>query len=333
VKLRIPLLAGAVLAAIAGCAAGASHQGNMRSSRPATATASMPTLPIPLATAKRMPPGVIYLQGGPPGAPPPWISLWEIEHGRESLLTRGDAGRQIDGFAASPAGIIVSDGANVTAGLARWTSTGPVWLHPAGDKTENIAGLLPDISQQGVITYMLPPHGANGKGATTIWIRPSWTGRDKVVYQSRTANGPLTPLFGPRNLLAVSGPQWQRLSSRARDIAVLARDGSGGVIRLLRSGFAELGYTPLWSPEASALVVRSASAASEILFLSGRRDPLPAGWRPLTWDPSGRRILMVNRTELGIWSMSRPRQVSVIGPISHGFGIWHGAWLPGPAKM
>jgi len=111
------------------------------------ATTSMTAFPVPPATARRLPPGVIYLEAGPPGHPPPWISLWAISLGGERLVTPGEAGRQIYGFGASRAGIVVMDGASSPAALARWTRRGLVWLHPAGrppvDHQRVVAGHQP----------------------------------------------------------------------------------------------------------------------------------------------------------------------------------------------
>jgi len=288
-------------------------------------TTSMPAFPVLPATAKRLPPGVIYLEAGPPGHPPRWISLWAISRGRERLVTPGEAGRQIYGFGASRAGIVVMDGASSPAGLARWTRRGLVWLHPAGHPRWTINGFWPDISPAGAITYMLFAHG----NAASIWIRPSWTGRDKIIYRWPDMRGSVAQVFGPRDRLAVM-PIAMPLPKGKPGLVVLTPRGA--VVRRLQVGLPAIAPPEAWGPRAPALALRSPSGRAELLFLSGRREPLPAGWKPLAWNPAGSELLMASSTSLGIWSTTRPRSVRVIGPISRGYGIWDAVWLSAPAR-
>jgi hypothetical protein len=286
----------------------------------------MSEFPVPTATAKRMPPGVIYLLAGPLGHPPPWASLWAFSTGRERLVTPGQAGRQIEGFGASRAGIIVSNGANLAAGLARWTRRGPVFLHPADHPSWNITGLVPDVSRGGVIAYaLLPP----GSATPTMWMRPSWTGRDRIVYRWQNGQGLDLAVFGPRGMLAVM-LVGQRVPRHKAGLVILDRRGT--VVRKFKTaGFGRL-YGGVWGAQAPALVLRSIAGRGEVQFLSGRRELLPAGWKPLAWNPGGRQLLIASSTHLGIWALARPGHVSVIGTISRGYGIWQAEWLSGPAK-
>ena len=310
----------------AGCGSGG------RVARPSAGTvkaALAPASPLPAATARKLPPGVFYFEGGPFGAPPPWVSIWRVAAGHETLVTKGQAGRQVDLFAAARAGIVVSDNAGSVAGLARWTSAGPQWLHPWSKPGIGIAGQAPSISSDGTIAYLLAPAGARGTGDTTIWIRRDWDGRDRIVFRANAARYPLMPLFGPRGELALVSID--QATKGHPDVVVLNRNDQ--VIRRLHSGFGRLGLPQTWGSRAPALALRASAGQAELLYLNGRRRQLPPGWKPLAWSPSGRALLMMSRTSLGIWSEAKPGQVATIGPVNRGYGIWQASWLASSARM
>lgn len=306
-----------LLAISAGCAA-ASPPAEAPS---ATASIALPVAPVPNSTVRNFPSGVFYLQAGPRSGQQ-WWSVWTISRDRETAVTTGELGRRISGFAASGRGMIVTANTGIAAFVARWTRTGPSWFHPAGKPHQIINAVAPAISPDGTLAYL------NGK--TGVWTRSSWTARDHLAYRVPENDGLVQAAFGPHRMLAMIGPYWQRTGTRP-DVVILAHDGRGPVDLKLRSGFAELGYTAFWGTGAPALVIGSSHRTFELLYLSGRRQPLPAGWRPLTWNPAGTELLMVSRTKLGIWSPDRPHQVRAIGPISRGYTIPGAAWLSAPA--
>jgi hypothetical protein len=282
----------------------------------------LPAVPIPVATARKLPPGVFYLQGGPKSGEPWTSSVWEVTAGREVLITRGNLGRQIAGFAASQRGMFVSANVGMFGDVGWWTRAGPSWLHPLGQPDQEINGVAPDISPDGTVAYL--------NGSTGVWVKSPQLNHQQFIYRVSFNDGIVQPAFGPDQLLAMIGPFWQNNHHRP-DVVILGDDGTGGVVATLHTGFAQLGYVAFWGPSAPALVVGSSKGANELLFLSGRRQLLPAHWRPLAWNPAGRDLLMVNSTTLGIWSLARPRQVTIVGSISRGYQIPDAEWLNKPA--
>ncbi|GEM_PF-6736165 len=128
-----------VTAAGAGCAAPPARQVttapapavSVHTYHPWPGPASMPAVPLPAATARRLPRGVFYLLAGPPQASA-WASVWQVTGGRQQIVTRGDIGRWIESLALSARGMVVTVDVPPYAEIARWTRTGPVWLHPNG---------------------------------------------------------------------------------------------------------------------------------------------------------------------------------------------------------
>ena len=80
----------------------------------------------------------------------------------------------------------------------------------------------------------------------------------------------------------------------------------------LRVGSPAIAPPEAWGPRAPALTLRPPAGQAELRFLSGRREPLPAGWKPLAWNPAGRELLMASSTSLGIWSAARPAKCSLM---------------------
>ena len=62
-------------------------------------------------------------------------------------------------------------------------------------------------------------------------------------------------------------------------------------------------------------------------------QPVPSGWQPLAWNPSGTQLLMQSATSLGIWSAATPGRVRMVGVITSGTQILQAVWLSGKAPM
>ena len=88
-----------------------------------------------------------------------------------------------------------------------------------------------------------------------------------------------------------------------------------------------------WGEHAPALALAFPAHAAELLFPDAHRQPLPAGWQPLAWNPAGTQLLMQSATALGIWSRSAPGQVTQTGRISPGAQILQAAWLDKKAPI
>jgi hypothetical protein len=166
---------------------------------PAARTAAAPTAPIPANALRKLPPGVFYLLAGPHLNE---LNVWQVSSaGVQEQLTHNQPGYEIDGMGASQQGIILADSLPGYDQLARWTSSGPDWLHPRGHPGEQIAGQAPDISADGKITYLLPPHDRQGTTDSknfTIWLRRLSDGSpEHIIYQDPDPSAVLSPGMGP----------------------------------------------------------------------------------------------------------------------------------------
>jgi hypothetical protein len=107
-----------------------------------------------------------------------------------------------------------------------------------------------------------------------------------------------------------------------------------GHVRRLATGYANIGNL-VWGARAPAIAVQGTNLRVELLFPSGRRLPLPEGWYPYTWSPSGRTLLLVGQagSTLGMWSLRAPSRIHIIGKITPHVGIGQVSWLAKPAKL
>ena len=292
-----------------------------------TPGASASTPPLPVSTVRQLPDGAFYLLAGRDLGN---LNVWQITpDGRERLLTHCHRGYGIDGFAASRAGIVLAEASGGADNLARLTSHGAAWLRPHGDGGALLRGSSPDIRGNGTIGYVTPPGKAGGHGARAdfaIWIRRSFTGQAGMLLRQRRAlDG---PVFGPDGGVAVEGWVGQR-GKRQPGIIIYGH----GRVRRLSIGVPAIPSLVAWGEHAPALALAFPANDAELLFPGGQRQPLPAGWQPLAWNPAGSELLMQSATALGIWSRSAPGQVTRIGRISPGAQILQAAWLDRKAPL
>ncbi|MGI8449318.1 MAG: hypothetical protein ACR2MP_19500 [Streptosporangiaceae bacterium] len=295
------------------------------SAAPATGTSAEPGRPLPAGTAARLAAGAFYLLAGPGLGS---LNVWEAGSGRSVIqVTHNRAGHGIDALAASDSGIIVADAAHGTDRLARWTRHGLSWLRH-GRRGPLILGSSPDIRGNGTIGYVTPPSGsgAHRDANFAIWTQPSFTARATVVYrQRRPLDG---PVFGPHGEIAVEG--WTGPEGGRRPTMLIYRDGQ---VARLSTGVPAIPSLLAWGHRAPALAVAFPGHRAELLFTDGRRQPLPSGWQPLAWNPSGTQLLMQSATALGIWSATAPGRVRTVGVITPGVQILQAVWLSGKAPM
>jgi hypothetical protein len=288
-------------------------------------TAAKSGRPLPAGSAARLPTGAYYLLAGPSLAS---LNVWEVGPGRTmTQVTDNRAGHGIDALAASEAGIVVADAANGTDRLARWTRHGLAWLRH-GRHGPFILGSSPNIRGNGTIGYVTPPSGsgAHRNANFAIWIQPSFNGRATVVYRQRR---PLEgPVFGPHGQIAFEG--WTGPARNRRPTVLIYRDGQ---VAAVRTGVSAIPSLLAWGHRAPALAVAFPEHRAELLFTNGRRQPLPSGWQPLAWNPSGTQLLMQSATSLGIWSATAPGHVRTVGVINPGMLILQAVWLSGQARM
>jgi hypothetical protein len=282
--------------------------------------------PLPAGTARQLPGGVLYLLAGRDLSN---LNVWEVTpDGREKLLTRCRHGAGIDAFAASRAGLVLAQATHGLDSLARLTSHGPVTLRAAGYHDLILRGSSPDLRGDGTIGYVTPPgRSATGRRAQfAIWIRRSFTGPGGMLLrQARALNG---PVFGPGGAVAVEG--WvSRGGHRQPGISIYGH----GPVRRLSIGVSAIPSLVAWGEHAPALALAFPGNNAELLYPDGRRQPLPAGWQPLAWDPAGRELLMQSATGLGIWSRSSPGMVVRAGRITGGTQILQAVWLNQKAPL
>jgi hypothetical protein len=292
---------------------------------PASVASAVSARPLPAATAGKLPAGAYYLLAGRSLSS---LNVWEVGPGGAlTQLTHNPPGHGVDALAASGAGIIVGDAAGGTDRLARWTRHGPSWLrHSYGGPF--IYGSSPDIDGHGTIGYVTPPtgSGAHRDANFAIWTQPSFTSRARVVYrQQRPLDG---PVFGPHGQIAIEG--WTGPQASRRPGVLIYRHGG---VMTLTTGVSAIPSLLAWGHRAPALAVAFPENRAELLYLDGRRQPLPLGWQPLAWNEAGTQLLMQSATGLGIWSATAPGRVRTVGIITPQVQILQAVWLASPAPM
>jgi hypothetical protein len=296
---------------------------------PASGTPAVPAgAPVPSGLLKHLPQGVFYILGG--------LSirdnyLWEVTSaGREVLLTRDP--RDLDSMTASSAGVVLSDAQHFADQLAMLTRTGLRWIHPHGHPKSYINGQVPDIRRNGQIVYEMAPGQPGGsKKDFTIWSKKSFTGPEHLIYSSK--NDPGTPVVGPDGQTAVAGPVGPYLAKGQVPGAVII-SRSGNVTRL-RTGGGVQGYPPVWGDHAPALAIPTWGNAgnAQLYYQDGKRGSLPAGWRPLAWNPRGTELLVQHNDILGLWQSEEPHKIIAIGSMTKGFQVMQVSWLRSAAPL
>jgi hypothetical protein len=281
--------------------------------------------PLLAGTAARLASGAYYLLAGRTLGS---LNVWEVSRGRSvTQLTHNPAGHGIDSLAASGAGIVLACAAHGADRLGRWTRHGLSWLRHR-QRGPLILGSSPDIRGNGTIGYVTPPSGSGTHRDLnfTIWTQPSFTGRASAVYrQRRPLDG---PVFGPHGQIAIEG--WTGPHGGRRPTVLIY---AGGQVTTLSTGVSAIPSLLAWGHRAPALAVAFPGHQAELLFTDGRRRPLPAGWQPLAWNPSGTQLLMQSATALGIWSATSPGRVRTVGVITPGMQILQAVWLSRSAPM
>jgi hypothetical protein len=323
----------AVTAASAACGssspartAGAHHHQVLGSQREPRRTAA--GAPMTLAAARRLPAGVFYILGGQRSES---MNVWEVSRdGTLAELTRNRADYGIEEMSASTAGILVGDGLYGGEQDAMVTRQGVSWVRTRPKPGRPVYGFGVAINGSGQLFYLLAPGQGTDPSSKvfTYWRKSSPTGREHKIYSSRMFIGGV--LTGPGGQVAIAGPSGQTAPGQKPVIVVISRSGHA---RTIAPGVKELGYPLLWGPAAPALVIPSASGDTSLIFQDGRRMRLPAGWQPWSWNPAGTELLMLRGSTVGVWSLTRPGQVTLVTQIAPGFEIGDISWLAKPARL
>ncbi len=303
------------------------QQPHPRAARAVTA-GSRATVPMTFAAARSLPAGVFYILGGPNDSS---RNVWEVSRSGTLLqLTHNPAGAGIDEMSASPAGIVVGDGLYGGEQDGMVTGHGVVWVRPWHKPRGFIYGFGIRITATGQLLYLLAPGQGTDPSSKvfTYWLKPSLTGQEHQIYRSPAFIG--GPLPGPGGRVALVGPSGPVVTGPKPGIVILSRSGHA---RSISPGVKALGYPPLWGQTVPALVIPPVQGPAHLVYLNGRRETLPQGWQPWSWNPSGNALLMLRGTTLGIWSAARPGQVTPVTQITPGFEIEDISWLTHQAKF
>jgi hypothetical protein len=291
-----------------GCAGGA-RTSTAIPARDASVSAAL--LPMPVSTARRLPPGIFYVLAEVSGSD---SNIWEVT--RAGIEKQVSHGAPVQEFAISSTGIVAGAVTEFGEVLTRVTTGGMVIVRPHPGSHDEIPAQAIDMSPQGQITYFVPP-GYAGKHTYRIMFQPSVSKPPRVIFQQRSYTG--VPLFGPHGQIAIFAPPGVPLKNQPKPGVLII--SPAGHRRALKTGLTALGYPPLWGEHAPALEVPVNKGPYTLYFLNGRREPLPAGWRPETWTPDEKSILLLKGSTLGLWSLSNPGKVNIIGPVSKGVSI------------
>jgi hypothetical protein len=308
-KALVLAAAGLLTAASTGCAGSAAPKGTANPARRTSASASR--FPMPVSTARHLPPGVFYLLADVSGSD---SNIWEVTRaGVEKQISQGPP---VQEFAISSKGIIAGAVTENGEVLTRVTAKGMVLVHPRPGSQQEIPAQAMDMNPRGQITYFVPP-GYAGKHTYRIMLQPSVNKPPRVIFEQRSYTG--VPLFGPHGKIAIIAPPGVLLKNQPKPGVLIIN--SSGHRHALKTGLTALGYPPLWGAHAPALEVATDKGPYTLYFPDGHREALPSGWRPETWTPDEKSILLLKGTTLGLWSLSSPGKVTAVGPVSKGLSI------------
>ncbi len=202
-------------------------------------------------------------------------------------------------------------------------------LRPFEAKQPQIHGQAPAIAEDGEITYSVPP--ANSGPAhtdNTVWVTPSFSAPGHIIYKQAGDLGGES--FGPGGQIAVMDrPYDPPLHGRHAHILIIS---PGGGVKLVHTPFWQLAQVT-WQADAIALAVGSVSRRTELIYHGDAREMLPRGWQSLSWSPAGTELLLRKGVLLGIWSVSAPHRITVLGRTNRQFAVLNVAWLANRAPL
>ena len=314
----------ALLPAITGCAAataGASQAPGHAADPSRSTSATRAALPIPKSVLKSLPGGTFYFTAGPN---PASYNLWEASNsGQEVQLTHNPGGFGISSFGASASGIVMADASNGLDRLARLTRKGVVFL-------KDPEGSGPEINPGGQICYTVPPSGKH-QPFFELRLRKTFSSPARIIYRRREDIAENS--WGPKGSIAILvGGHAPGTVGPKPQLLVLARNGK---TKTVITGLGSQLSNAIWGDGSARLAVSGWNGNTEILSPAGSRAPLPSGWQPQTWNPTGTRLMLfrLGRSHrIGLWSPRSPNKISSSGDYSSSFQIGQIAWLAHPAQ-
>jgi hypothetical protein len=208
--------------------------------------------------------------------------------------------------------------------LARLTRKGVVFL-------KDRDGSGPEINTKGQITYTVPPFGDHPR-VFQLRLKNSFSSAARVLYRSRITLG--ATAWGPRQAIAqvVGGHPPGTKGPRPR-LVVVAKNGT---TRTIRTRIGNQLSNVIWGDATrTPIAVSGWNSHSEILNPDGSETPLPPGWVPEAWNPSGTMLLVFklgSSPGIGLWSPRFPRKIHPLGSFSPRVQVGQVAWLAQPAR-
>lgn len=279
-------------------------------------------LPIPRTVLKSLPDGTFYFTAGPN---PASYNLWKASNsGQEVQLTHNPSGFGISSFGASASGIIMADARTGLDRLARLTRKGVAFLKDG-------EGSGPEINPGGQICYTVPPSGKH-QSSFELRLRKTFSSSVLIIYRRREDIAENS--WGPNSSIAIIiGSHAPGTIGPKPNLIVLSRNGKS---KTISTGLGSQLSSVIWGDGAARLAVSGWNGNTEILSPAGPRVPLPSGWQPETWNPSGTRLMLFQlggSHRIGLWSLRSPHKISFSGNFSSSFQIGQVAWLARPAKL
>lgn len=286
----------------------------------AVSCSSEKAAPKPRATVLLPGRGTLYVGAGPTGFAQDLYRIRGDGASRAERVTAMQPGRNLSVLTAGSGQVIVSEGSEGTDKIARLV----------GDRLERLIDdrvFSPSLSDDGRLAYVRLREAVGRPNEFSVVVRDLASGEERTLYQqSPAALG--DPAWGPASLLAVvetDAPGYRQ----TRIVLV----GADGAVRKVELG--ERSSTGLvGSQRAAQLVVRGNGPPPGGFLLdpgSGRRDPLPPGWLPLTWSPDGSSLLVASGRRLGLIQPPDLARVDEVGTFPE--PVWQADWVDAEAEL
>lgn len=262
--------------------------------------------------------GTLYLGAGPTVFAQDLYRISGDGRGPERL-TALPPGRNLSVVTAGSGQVIVSEGSEGTDKIARLV----------GNRLERLIDdrvFTPSLSEDGRLAYSRLHEEVGGLNEFSVVVRDVASGQERTVYQQagKSISG---PAWLPQGFLAVVEKDLP--GHRQTRIVLIADDGS---VRRVELG--ERTSTGLVaSQEAPHLVVADYGSPPGGFLLdpeSGRRNPLPSGWLPLTWSPDGSSLLVAKGPRLGLIRPPDLLHLDEIGTFPE--PVWQADWVHAEAE-
>lgn len=308
-----------VPALLSGCGLAAGRPTTSAYGRSVGVSAGMTTglsgLPLPRNVAKRLPGGAFYVLAGPNSAS---LNLWVISNkGNETKLTSNRREYGISSYGASAAGIIMADASNGLDRIARLTAHGVVFLTSG-------RGSDPSINSAGQVCYVTPAYDKAHPFFELVEMKAFGRAR-RVIYKQRAVISAIH--WGPgKSIGLISGSHYPGTRGPVPKLLMLRNEST---IAVIKTGLVALSNLT-WNEHAPGLAVNNWTGRGKVISPS-KDVPLPKGWMPAAWSPSGSELLVRGPgSGLGIWKPDHPSTVRVIGALASSDTVVEFQWLSKP---